>query len=136
MTGPQKAIAIIALAVVAVGWFNWRMWRRFKLAQAERAGWTVEEFDAMLADAGVSASVAAATRELVASYYGKGVAPHPDDDFGGFLGADETEVADVAATGCEEMGFNRPESDAVPPIKDVRDLAVYLQSVVNGSRPA
>jgi len=131
MTEPQKAVAIIALAVIAVGWFNWRMWRRFKLANAKRAGWTVADFDAMLAAAGVSSVVAEKVRDLVACFYGKGVAPHPDDDFRGFLGADETEVADIAATGCAELGFDRPDADDVPPLHDLRDLAVYLESVVS-----
>ncbi len=130
MTGLQKAVAIIVLAVIAVGWFNWRMWRRFRLASAQRAGWTVADFDAMLVGAGVSPLVAEKVRDLIQSFYGKGVAPHPDDDFRAFLAVDETEIADIAATGCEELGFERPEADAIPPLHDLRDLALYLQSVV------
>lgn len=130
MTGAQKAAAIITLVVFAMALFNWSLWRRLKAAQAQRIGWTDGDFDAMLVASGVSAIVAAQTRELVAGYYGAGISPHPDDDFARFLGVDETEVADVAASGCEKLGFARPEADAIPPIKDVRDLADYLDSVV------
>lgn len=139
MTGAQKAAAIIALAVIAIGWFNWRMWRRFRLAQAERAGWTVAGFDAMLAEAGVSAMVATLTRALVEPYYGAGVVPHPDDDFLRFLAIDEEEVADLVERAWERLGLALPtRSDPVtlPPMKDVRDLALYLESVVSTHRPA
>lgn len=139
MTGPQKAVAIIALAVVAVGWFNWRMWRRFRVAKAYRAGWNAADFDAMVADNGVSPPIAALTRELVASYYGPGVVPHPDDDFARFLMIDDEEIADLVESAWERLGLVPPTPAApvdLPSMKDVRDLAVYLQSVVNGSRAA
>lgn len=139
MTGPQKAVAIIALAVVAVGWFNWRMWRRFRAAKAYRAGWNAADFDAMVAENGVSPPVATLARDLVAPYYGQGVVPHPDDDFARFLMIDDEEVADLVESGWERLGLAPPTLAApveLPPIKDVRDLAIYLQSVVNGSRPA
>ncbi|MEP9401679.1 hypothetical protein [Sphingomonas sp. VNH70] len=128
MTGAQKAAAIIALVVIAMAAFNWSLWRRLKAAQAERAGWSAADFDAQLVANGVPDEVAVVTRELVAGYYGADIAPHPDDDFGRFLGVDETEVADVAATGCEELGLPRPDAHAIPPIRDVRDLAEYLAS--------
>ncbi|KQN91619.1 hypothetical protein ASE90_02130 [Sphingomonas sp. Leaf67] len=139
MTGPQKAVAIIALAVIAVGWFNWRMWRRFRAAKAERAGWSEADFDAMVGDNGVSASVAALTRELVAPYYGGGVVPHPDDDFARFLLIDEEEVADLVAAAWERLGLAMPmPADPVelPPMKDVGDLASHLQSVAPTATPA
>ncbi len=130
MTGPQKAAAIIALAVIALGWFNWRMWRGLKAAQAMRASWTDVNFDAMLVRDGVSPLVTAKVRGLVRCFYGKGVAPHPDDDFAHFLGVDESEVADIAATGVEEFGYPRPAPEAVPPLRDLRELACYLQKVI------
>ncbi len=130
MTGAQKAAAIIALVVIAMAAFNWSLWRRLKAAQAERAGWSAADFDAQLVANGVPVDVAVLTRELVSGYYGAGIAPHPDDDFARFLQVDETEVADVAATGCEELGLPRPDPQAVPPIRDVRDLAEYLAARV------
>jgi hypothetical protein len=132
MTGPQKAVAIIALAVIALGWFNWRMWRRFRTAKAYRAGWGKADFDAMVADNGVSGSVAAITRELVAPYYGAGVVPHPDDDFARFLAIDDEEIADLVEQARERLGLSRPtptDPIELPPMKDVRDLAVYLGSI-------
>ncbi|MGN5373819.1 hypothetical protein [Sphingomonas hankookensis] len=136
MTGVQKAAAIIALAVVALGWFNWRMWRRFREAKAYRAGWSAADCDAMLADAGVSPTVAALTRELVAPCYGAGVVPHPDDDLARFLMIDDEEVADLVEAAWERLGRAMPTpADPVelPSMKDVRDLAVYLQSVAAAS---
>ncbi len=130
MTGGQKAAAIIALVVIAMAAFNWSLWRRLKAAQAQRIGWTDADFDAMLVAGGVSTLAAAKTRDLVAGSYGSGISPHPDDDFAAFLAMDETEVQDVAATGCEELGFPRPDAATIPPIRDVRDLAEYLDSVV------
>lgn len=141
MSGPQKAAAIIALAVVALAWFNWRMWRQFRAAKAYRAGWSEADFDAMVADNGVSPVVAALTRELVAPYYGQGVVPHPDDDFARFLMIDDEEVADLVEAAWGRLELVMPTTaDPVelPPMHDVRDLAVYLQSVAaspNG-RPA
>lgn len=134
MTGGQKAAAIIALAVVALAWFNWRMWRQFRAAKAYRAGWSEADFDAMVADNGVSPAVAALTRELVAPYYGQGVVPHPDDDFARFLMIEDEEVADLVEAGWERLGLVMPTpADPVelPPMKDVRDLAAYLQSIVS-----
>ncbi|WP_230770349.1 hypothetical protein [Sphingomonas sp. Leaf4] len=137
MTGGQKAAAIIALVVIAMVAFNWSLWRRLKAAQAERAGWSAADFDAQLVANGVSAQVAVLVRELVsAPFYGAGIAPHPDDDFARFLAVDETEVADIAATGCEELGADRPEPTDVPPIRDLSDLAEYLQSVADARRTA
>ncbi|MDJ0277299.1 hypothetical protein QLH51_10885 [Sphingomonas sp. 2R-10] len=139
MTGAQKAAAIIALAVIALGWFNWRMWRQFRAARAYRAGWSAADCDAMLADAGVSPEIAALTRELIASCYGADVVPHPDDDFACFLMIDEAEVADLVGAGRERLGLPLPtQHDPVelPPMKDVRDLAVYLESVVTIGRTA
>ena len=133
MTGAQKAAAIIALAVVALGWFNWRMWRQFRAARAYRTGWRAADFDAMVADNGVSPTVAALTRELVAPYYGAGVVPHPDDDFARFLMIDEEEVAELVEAGWERLDVAMPTpADPVelPPMKDVRDLSVFLESVV------
>lgn len=138
MTGPQKAAAIIALAVIAVGWFNWRMWRRLTLAKAERAGWTVADFDTMLTDAGIATRVAALTRELVAPYYGEGVVPHPDDDFARFLAVDDEEIAMLVEQAWERLDIALPtpaDPAELPPIRDVRDLAHYLQSVVSAHRP-
>ena len=132
MSGGQKAAAIIALAVVALAWFNWRMWRQFRAAKAYRAGWSAADFDAMVADNGVSPAIAALTRELVAPCYGQGVVPHPDDDFARFLMIDDEEVADLVASAWERLGLALPTpADPVelPQIKDVRDLAIYLQSV-------
>jgi hypothetical protein len=132
MTGPQKAVAIIALAVIALGWFNWRMWRRFRTARAYRAGWSEADFDAMVADNGVSASVAAITRELVAPYYGAGVVPHPDDDFARFLAINDEEIADLVDQAWARLGIAKPapiDPVELPPMKDVRDLAVYLGSI-------
>ncbi len=134
MTGGQKAAAIIALVVIAMIAFNWSLWRRLKAAQAERAGWSAADFDAQLVANGVSAPVAVLVRELVQPYYGADIAPHPDDSFARFLAVDETEVADIAATGCEALGADRPEPTDVPPIRDLRDLAEYLQSVAD-ARP-
>lgn len=132
MTGGQKAAAIIALAVIALGWFNWRMWRQFRAAKAYRAGWSDTDFDAMVAENGVSPIISALTRELVAPYYGQGVVPHPDDDFARFLMIDDEEVADLVEAAWERLGLTAPTAaDPVdlPPMQDVRDLAVYLQSV-------
>ncbi len=131
MTGGQKAAAIIALVVIAMAAFNWSLWRRLQAAKDARAGWTEADFDAMLAANGVSAEVAALVRDLVASFYGPGIAPHPDDGFARFLAVDESEVADIAATGCEALGAARPPATAFPPIRDLRDLADYLQSVAD-----
>jgi len=139
MTGGQKAAAIITLAVVALAWFNWRMWRQFRAAKAYRAGWSAADFDAMVADNGVSPAVAALTRELVAPYYGQGVVPHPDDDFARFLLIDDEEIADLVETAWDRLGLKMPTpADPVelPPMKDVRDLAVYLQSVATPVRTA
>ncbi|WP_242416198.1 hypothetical protein [Sphingomonas panni] len=134
MTGGQKAAAIIALAVVALAWFNWRMWRQFSAAKAYRAGWSEADFDAMVADNGVSPAIAALTRELVAPCYGQGVVPHPDDDFARFLMIDEEEAADLVETAWGRLELVPPTPAHpvdLPPMKDVRDLAVYLQSVVS-----
>ncbi len=134
MTGGQKAAAIIALAVVALAWFNWRMWRQFSAAKAYRAGWSAADFDTMVADNGVSPAIAALTRELVGPCYGEGVVPHPDDDFARFLMIDDEDVADLVEKGWGQLGLTMPTpADPVepPPMKDVRDLAVYLQSVVS-----
>lgn len=139
MTGPQKAVAIIALAVIAVGWFNWRMWRRFTLAKAERAGWTIGDFDAMLAGAGVSPAIATLTRQLVEPLYGAGIVPHPDDDFARFLAIDDEEVADMVGQAWERLGLDLPapaDPIELPPMRDVRDLALYLESVVSHRAPA
>jgi hypothetical protein len=141
MTGAQKAAAIIALAVVALALFNWRMWRQFRAAKAYRAGWSAADFDAMVADDGVSPPVAALTRELVAPYYGQGVVPHPDDDFARFLMIDDEEIADLVEVAWERWGLPMPTpTDPVqlPPMQDVRDLAVYFQSVAASpnERPA
>ncbi len=139
MTGAQKAAAIIALAVIALGWFNWRMWRRFREAKAYRAEWSAADFDAMVADSGVSPSVAALTRDLVAACYGQGVVPHPDDDFARFLMIDAEEVADLVEAAWERLGLAMPtETDPaeLPPMQDVRDLAVYLESIVSHRAPA
>ena len=136
MTGGQKAAAIIALAVVALAWFNWRMWRQFRAAKAYRAGWSEADFDAMLVDSGVSPAVAALTRELVAPYYGQGVVPHPDDDFARFLMIDDEEVADLVEAAWERLGLAMPTAThpvELPPMKDVRDLTVYLQTVAQPS---
>lgn len=132
MTGGQKAAAIIALAVIALAWFNWRMWRQFSAAKAHRAGWSTADFDTMVAENGVTPAIAALTRELVSPYYGQGVLPHPDDDFARFLMIDDEEVADLVEAAWERLGLAMPtRADPVelPPMKDVRDLAVYLQSV-------
>ncbi len=134
MTGGQKAAAIIALAVVALAWFNWRMWRQFSAAKAYRAGWSAADFDTMVADNGVSPAIAALTRDLVAPCYGEGVVPHPDDDFARFLMIDDEDVADLVEKGWGQLGLALPPPDdpaELPPMKDVRDLAVYLQSVVS-----
>ncbi|KQM28530.1 MULTISPECIES: hypothetical protein [unclassified Sphingomonas] len=132
MTGGQKAAAIIALAVVALAWFNWRMWRQFSAAKAYRAGWSTADFDAMVAENGVTPAIAALTRDLVAPCYGEGVVPHPDDDFARFLMIDDEDVADLVEAAWARLGLAIPKrADPVelPPMKDVRDLAVYLQSV-------
>ncbi|MGT2515386.1 hypothetical protein ACVOMT_15205 [Sphingomonas panni] len=134
MTGGQKAAAIIALAVVALAWFNWRMLRQFRAAKAYRAGWSEADFDAMVAENGVSPAIAALTRELVAPCYGQGVVPHPDDDFARFLMIDDEEVADLVETAWGRLGLVPPTPAHpvdLPPMKDVRDLAVFLQSVVS-----
>ncbi len=134
MTGGQKAAAIIALAVVALAWFNWRMWRQFRAAKAYRAGWGAADFDAMVADNGVSPNIAALTRELVTPYYGQGVVPHPDDDFARFLMIHVEEVADLVEAAWQRLGLamaTRADPVRLPPIKDVRDLAVYLQSIAS-----
>ncbi len=139
MTGAQKAAAIIALAVIALGWFNWRMWRRFREAKAYRAEWSAVDFDVMVADSGVSPSIAALTRDLVAPCYGHGVVPHPDDDFARFLMIDAEEVADLVEAAWERLGLAMPTATdpaELPPMQDVRDLAVYLQSVVSHRAPA
>ncbi len=134
MTGAQKAAAIIALVVIAMAAFNWSLWRRLKAAQAERAGWTADDFDAQLVANGVSAGVAALVRELVQPYYGADIAPHPDDDFARFLAVDEVEIADLVETGWERLGLPLPSKaspETLPRMKDVRDLAEYLQSVAD-----
>ncbi|MEH3038784.1 MAG: hypothetical protein PGN21_01750 [Sphingomonas paucimobilis] len=139
MTGAQKAAAIIALAVVALAWFNWRMWRQFRAAKAYRAGWSEADFDAMVADNCVSPAIAALTRELVAPCYGQGVVPHPDDDFARFLMIDDEEIADLVEAAWKRLDLAMPppaDPIELPPMKDVRDLAMYLESVVSHVRTA
>lgn len=134
MTGPQKAAAIIALAVIAVGWFNWRMWRRFRAAKTYRAGWSAADFDAMVADNGVSPTVAEAVRTAVSHLYGSGVVPHPDDDFERFLGVDVGDIGKLVSDTAFLLNLPLLESDDpehVSELHDLRDLARYLQTKVD-----
>lgn len=133
MTGAQKAAAIITLVVIAMALFNWSLWRRLKAAQAQRIGWTDTDFDAMLMASGVSASVPPVVRAVIAPYYGPDISPHPDDDFARFLAVDPAEVEDLVEAAWQRLGLPLPtlaDPETLPPIKDVRDLADYLDSVV------
>ncbi|KQN71836.1 hypothetical protein [Sphingomonas sp. Leaf62] len=134
MTGPQKAVAIIALAVIAVGWFNWRMWRRFRAAKAYRGGWSEADFDTMVAGNGVSLAVAAAVRVAVSHLYGSGVVPHPDDDFLRFLGVDPEDLGKFVSDAAFLLNLpilGSEDPDQVSALHDLRDLAQYMQAKVD-----
>ncbi len=138
MTGGQKAAAIIALVVIAMAAFNWSLWRRLKAAQAQRIGWTDADFDAMLVTGGVSTTIPPVVRAVVASAYGPDISPHPDDDFARFLAVDTEEVEDMVTDAFRLLGLPMPttaDPERLPAMKDVRDLAEYLDSVVR-RRPA
>lgn len=138
MTGGQKAAAIIALVVIAMAAFNWSLWRRLKAAQAQRIGWSDADFDAMLVAGGVSPTIPPVVRAVVASAYGADISPHSDDDFARFLAVDVEEVEDMVADAFRRLGLPMPttaDPERLPVMKDVRDLAEYLDSVVR-RRPA
>lgn len=131
MTGGQKAAAIIALVVIAMIAFNWSLWRRLKAARAVRGEWSDADFDAMLVAGGVSPSVPPIVRRVVAHLYGAGVSPHPDDDFARFLTVDADEVEDIVAQAWAIADLPPPtvgQPERIPPMKDLRDLAAYLDA--------
>lgn len=139
MTGGQKAAAIIALVVVAMVAFNWSLWRRLKASQGTRAAWSDDDFDAMLVARGVSPAIPPAVRVAVAHLYGTGVSPHPDDDFARFLAIDGDEIEDIVADAWDRLSLPRPDRDRpeqVPVLKDLADMADYLDQRYRTLRPA
>jgi hypothetical protein len=139
MTGGQKAAAIIALAVIALAWFNWRMWRGLKAAQATRAAWTDADFCAMLVADGVAPAVAQAVRSVASRFYGEGISPHPDDDFARFLGVEPEEIEEMVAEVWPKLGLAEPtaaDPQHIPQLRDLRELARYLDSIVTARRMA
>ncbi|WP_294351966.1 hypothetical protein [uncultured Sphingomonas sp.] len=130
MTGWQKVAALTALYVVGLLWVNWTMVRRVRHAQAVRAAWTAEEFDAVFADC--APAVAPAVRAAVAPLYGEGVVPRPEDTLKRFLKLDSGEIEDLANAVVRELAPDAPETRVIPALPDVAALTRYVDARLRG----
>ncbi|WP_375249990.1 hypothetical protein [Sphingomonas sp.] len=122
MTGWQKVAALAGLYVVAMLYANYAMLRRVRGAVAERAAWTVEDFDAIFAN--VDPRVAPVVRSVLVPWYGPGVVPRPEDTLRRFLKMDRGDVDDTLAAA--EDALQLPHAVATPDLPDVAALTRYL----------
>ncbi|KTT70549.1 hypothetical protein [Sphingomonas endophytica] len=130
MTGWQKVAALTALYVVGMLWVNWTMVRRVRGAVAERAAWTIGDFDAAFTDA--DPRIAPAVRDALAPWYGEGVVPRPEDTLRRFLKMDRGEIDDLVAAAAARLG--QPiAGPTVPDLPDVAAVVRHLDAILRGT---
>jgi hypothetical protein len=129
MTGWQKVAALTALYVVGLLWVNWNMVRRVRGAQAARAAWTADAFDAVFA--GCDPRIAPAVRDALAPLYGEGVVPRPEDTLGRFLKLDNGEIEDLAGAIVQRLDPTAlHDARVIPALPDVAALTRYVDAHV------
>jgi hypothetical protein len=111
--------------VIGMMWANVAMLRSVRSAQAKRAEWTIEEFDAVFAEA--DPRVAPAVRAALVPLYGEGVVPRPEDTLKRFLKLDRGEIDDLVADAAARLGL----TDTAP-VPDLPDVAALVRHLDNG----
>ena len=129
MTGWEKVGALTALYVVGMLWANWAMLRNVRGAVAERATWTVADFDAVFADC--APEIPPIVRELLLPWYGDGVVPQPDDTLRRFLKMTRDDVDDVVVAAMERLPI---APSTLPELRDVSELTRFVDAQWQNAR--